>query len=85
MPCPLQYRRLIAVLYGETPPGITPPTDTAVAGGTYSYNGAQGKLTEGNLTFMGARPYLVNRYLHALHNTEAAGIVETAGKGFGVR
>lgn len=43
--------------YGELPSGVTAPSDTAVPGGTYGYNGAQGKLTEGDLILMGARPY----------------------------
>jgi RHS repeat-associated protein len=43
--------------YGETPPGITTLSDTATAGATLGYNGAQGKITEGNLVLMGARGY----------------------------
>lgn len=44
--------------YGETPPGQSTPPDTVIAGGSYGYNGAQAKLTQGNLILMGARPYL---------------------------
>ncbi|MGI8491423.1 MAG: RHS repeat-associated core domain-containing protein, partial [Acidimicrobiales bacterium] len=44
--------------YGENASGGIPPTDTAVAGASYGYNGAQGKLTDGNIVLMGARPYL---------------------------
>ena len=43
--------------YGETPSGQTSPADTALTGGTYGYNGAQGKLSSGNLVQMGARAY----------------------------
>jgi RHS repeat-associated protein len=43
--------------YGENASGNGPPSDTAIAGGSYGYNGAQGKLTDGNLIFMGSRPY----------------------------
>lgn len=45
--------------YGELPAGQLPPSDTAVAGGSYAYNGSQGRLTEGNLVLMGARPYSI--------------------------
>jgi RHS repeat-associated protein len=44
--------------YGENASGGLPPNDTAIAGGSYGYNGTQGKLTDGNLVLMGARPYL---------------------------
>jgi RHS repeat-associated protein len=43
--------------YGENASGTTSPADTAIVGGSYGYNGGQGKLTEGNLVLMGARPY----------------------------
>ncbi|MGI8492488.1 MAG: RHS repeat-associated core domain-containing protein [Acidimicrobiales bacterium] len=44
--------------YGETANG-PPPTDTALTGATYGYNGSQGKLTDTStgIVLMGARPY----------------------------
>ncbi|MGI8491424.1 MAG: RHS repeat-associated core domain-containing protein [Acidimicrobiales bacterium] len=43
--------------YGENASGGSPPSNTALAAGSYGYNGQQGKLTDGNLILMGARPY----------------------------
>lgn len=43
--------------YGEQPPGVTEPSDSAISGGSLGYNGSQGKLSEGDLILMGARPY----------------------------
>jgi RHS repeat-associated protein len=45
--------------YGENASGNGPPTDTAITGGSYGYNGAQGKVTDTavGITLMGARPY----------------------------
>jgi RHS repeat-associated protein len=45
--------------YGENASGTSPPTNTALTGADYGYNGAQSKLTDNNTgtTLMGARPY----------------------------